>query len=181
MKLLLKRSQKNAALFSLVPLKIGTGNIFNLNVEIEYDDEERQLANKYRINHMAFNTDDPVEEVKKAFKTALIPSFLVFVVAFIFTWVMTAISVGLIVLIVMTIIYFKTMREQVVIGQLLEGGRTFRCDSIVELIHKEAWLQHMSQCLRQVLESAKHWDDREIKEIEPLTQEDAKRFVLKNL
>ncbi len=35
----------------------------------------------------------------------------------------------------MTIVYFETLREKIVVADLFYGGRTFRCGSIVELIH----------------------------------------------
>lgn len=181
MKMLMKRTQGYSSVFSLVPLRIGSGNTFMLNVQLEYGDDERQLANKYNINRMAFNTDDPVEEIKKAFRTALVVSFVVFVVALVFAGVWNAVPIALLAQLVMTVVYFKTMREQIIIGDLLLGGKTFRCDSVVELIRKEAYLTHMSECLCQVLESAKHWGDREAIDIQALSKEDAKRFVLKHL
>ena len=85
----------------------------------------------------------------------------------------------MLVMIGMTVVYFKTLREQIIVSDLLDGGRTFLCDSIVELIHKEAYLEGICEYLRQVLESAKHWHDREIIPIRPLDKEAAKQLILK--
>ena len=43
MKLLLDRDQRDASLFSLVPLKIGSGVTFTLHAELELDAEEEAL------------------------------------------------------------------------------------------------------------------------------------------
>ncbi|MCP4407600.1 MAG: hypothetical protein GY807_07540, partial [Gammaproteobacteria bacterium] len=78
-------------------------------------------------------------------------------------------------------VYFKTLREQIVVSELMAGGRKFRCDSIVALIQKEAYVEGVCSYLRQVLESAKHWHDREVVGIPPLKKEEAKLAVLKAL
>ena len=88
---------------------------------------------------------------------------------------------SLLVVLIMTAVYFRAMREQIVVAELTHGGRYFRCDSIVELIEKEAYLQYISQYMRQILESAKRWETREVIGIEPLEPEEAKKAVLKHL
>ena len=62
----------------------------------------------------------------------------------------------------MTLVYFWHEREQITVSDLLINGRVFRCDSVVALIEKEAEIANMASHLRQVLESAKHWSDREV-------------------
>ena len=62
----------------------------------------------------------------------------------------------------------------------MSGARDSRfcCDSIIELIQKEAFLEGISEYLRQVLESAKNWHDREVIPIKPLDKALAKQAVL---
>ncbi|MCP4409392.1 MAG: hypothetical protein GY807_16905, partial [Gammaproteobacteria bacterium] len=46
MNLLLDRDQKDASLFSLVPLRIGSGVTFTLHATLELDQEEEALLRK---------------------------------------------------------------------------------------------------------------------------------------
>jgi hypothetical protein len=179
MNLLLQRDQKDAAIFSLIPLRIGSGVTFSLHATLELDEEEGALIRKYNFTKSVLVASDPIEDLKQSFR----PAFLLGLIAFFVLWLIgtftSALTIGMLVTLVMTGVYFKTLREQIVVSELLENGRKFRCDSIVELIQKEAYLQYICAHLRQVLESAKHWDDREVVSIEPLSKDEAKRAVLK--
>lgn len=179
MNLLLNRSQKSAALFSLIPLRIGSGVLFHLTAELELDEEENALLEKYRLSKAPLVLSDPIDDLKQAFRPALLLGFLSFVVFWFLTSFTTGISLAILVTLIMTGVYFKTLREQIIVRDLLDGGRTFRCDSIVELIKKEAYIEGVSQYLRQVLESAKHWHDREKIDIPPLDKELAKQLIAK--
>ena len=77
-------------------------------------------------------------------------------------------------------LYYNELRGNIYVRDLLHG-RKFRCFSIVELIRKEDELLALSAYLRQVLESAKHWDGREVLEVPPLTPELAKQLVIQGL
>lgn len=178
MNLLLKRDQTNSALFSLVPLRIGSGTIFTLHAELELDEEENALIQKYNFTKSPLVVSDPIEDLKQAFRPALLLGIVTFVVVWIFSSFSAAFGLAVIVILGMTVVYFKTLREQIIVSDLMAGGRKFRCDSIVDLIHKEAYLQNICSYLRQVLESAKTWDDREAISIPPLSKEDAKQAVL---
>ena len=123
-------------------------------------------------------SSDPIDDLKKAYRPALILGLIAFVVFWILASFSTALSLAILVTLVMTVVYFRTMREQILVGDLLDGARAFRCDSIIELIHKEAFLEGISECLRQVLESAKNWHDREVISIKPLDKALAKQAVL---
>lgn len=179
MNLLLSREQRSAALFSLVPLRIGSGVMFHLRAELELEGDEEALITKYRFAKTPLVVSDPIEDLKMAFRPALILGFVTFVVTWFFFRFGTAVSLAILVTLVMTVVYFRTLREQILVGDLLHGGRTFRCDSIVELIHKEAYLESISEYLRQVLESAKHWGEREVVPIKPLPKAEAKQAVLR--
>lgn len=179
MNLLLNRDQQSAALFTLIPLRFGSGVMFKLHAELELDDEENKLIEKYRFTKAPLVLSDPIDDLKNAFRPAALLGILTFVISWILFSFTAAVTLALIVTLAMTVVYFKTMRELILVSDLLNGGRTFRCDSIIELIHKEAFLEGISEYLRQVLESAKHWDDREVIPIKPLDKARAKEVVLK--
>lgn len=181
MNLLFNRNQKSAALFSLIPLRIGSGVMFHLHAELELDQEESELIQKYRFAKSALVVSDPIDDLKKAFRPALLLGLVTFAVMWIIGSFSVASTLAVLVVLGMTAVYFKTMREQILVSDLLNGGRIFRCDSIVELIQKEAYLEFISEYLRQVLESAKNWHDREVLPIAPLEKRAAKEAVLKML
>lgn len=179
MNLLLGRSQKSAALFSLIPLRIGSGVMFHLHAELELDAEEDALVKKYRFANAALVVSNPIDDIKMAFRPALVLGFLSFLVGWFFVSIWSAVPLAMVVTLVMTVVYFRTLREQILVRDLLDGGRHFRCDSIVALIEKEAFIEQVSEYLRQVLESAKNWQDREKVPILPLDKRRAKLAVLK--
>ena len=76
--------------------------------------------------------------------------------------------------------YFNEKRETVFVKDLLHG-RHFTCDSVVELARKEAWLETIVGFLRQVMESAKHWDGTDRHQIEPLPKDEARQVILKGI
>ena len=76
--------------------------------------------------------------------------------------------------------YFTDKRETVYVSDLLHG-RHFTCDGVVELARKEEWLRIITSFLRQVMESAKHWDGTERHAIEPLPKDEARRFIIQGL
>ncbi len=179
MNLLLERDQKSAAIFSLIPLRIGSGVTFTLHATLELDEEEKALIQKYNFTKSALVVSDPIEDLKQSFRPAFVLGLVAFLVVWIVATVSWAFTLGVLVTLVMTGVYFKTLREQIIVSELLENGRKFRCDSIVELVKKEAYLQNVCAYLRQVIESAKHWDDREAIPIQPLAPEEAKGALLK--
>lgn len=71
-------------------------------------------------------------------------------------------------------------RETIFVKDLMHG-RNFKCDSVVELARKEAWLEYVCGFLRQVMESAKHWDGVDRHKIEPLPKDEARQVILKGL
>lgn len=196
MKLLLARRQSRSWIFSLIPLRFGSGVIFHLKAELELDREEEALIKKYRFAKAVLVESNAFDDLKRAFRSALVVGLLAVLIAWLFTpllaslvswWflllvgpVAQAVTFGL-VTIVMTIVYFRVLRERILVSDLLDGGRTFHCDSIILLIRKEAFLETICEYLRQVLESAKHWDEREIIPIQPLNKVQAKWVVLQGV
>lgn len=76
--------------------------------------------------------------------------------------------------------YANEKRETIYVRDLMHG-RYFKCDSVVELARKEAWLTTVVSYLRQVMESAKHWDGTESHKIEPLPKDEARQVILRGL
>jgi hypothetical protein len=74
--------------------------------------------------------------------------------------------------------YVNEKRETIYVRDLLHG-RHFTCDTVIELAKKEAWLAHLVHFLRQVMESAKHWDGTERYTIMPLPPEEAREVILR--
>lgn len=74
--------------------------------------------------------------------------------------------------------YVNEKRETVFVRDLMHG-RHFKCESVVELAKKEAWLEGACGVFRQVMESAKHWDGVERHTIDPLPKEQAKELILR--
>ncbi|MCP4284495.1 MAG: hypothetical protein GY792_08595 [Gammaproteobacteria bacterium] len=181
MNLLLNRDQNDAALFSLIPLRIGSGVTFTLHATLELDQEEEALLRKYNLTKAVLVESNFYDDLIQSFRPAMLLGLVTFVVIWFFASFSTSLGLALLVTLVMTGVYFKTLREQIVVSELMAGGRKFRCDSIVALIQKEAYVEGVCSYLRQVLESAKHWHDREVVGIPPLKKEEAKLAVLKAL
>jgi len=179
MNLLLDRDQNSANVFSLIPLRIGSGVTFTLRASLELDKEEEALIRKYNFAKATLVTSDPIDDLKQSFRPAMVLGLITFIVVWFIGSFSLAFGPAILVTLVMTGVYFKTLREQIIVSELMAGGRKFRCDSIVALIQKEAYIENICAYLRQVLESAKNWDDREVLPIAPLSKEEAKRAVLK--
>ena len=78
-----------------------------------------------------------------------------------------------------TFAYYNEIREHIYVRDLVHG-RTFRCFSIIELIQKEEYLKGVSAYLRQVLQSAKHWDGQEVVPVPVLAPAEAKLMIAKS-
>ncbi len=76
--------------------------------------------------------------------------------------------------------FYDRKRETIYVRDLIHG-RYFDCKSIIDLARKEHYLQHICGYLRQVLESAKHWDGTETVQIDPMTKGEAKLFMIRGL
>ena len=72
--------------------------------------------------------------------------------------------------------YFHNNRETIYVKDLLHG-RNFACDTVIDLVKQEGRLSDMSYLFRQVMESAKHWDDVQSSEIEVLSNDEAKLII----
>lgn len=179
MKLLLKREQSRTEGVSLLPLRFGGGILFKLQASLELDQEEKDLVRKYSLGSAALVASNTGEDLRNAAKPAAILGVIAAAVA----WFFWGIDIGLLlgggVFCVLTFIYYKHLREEIILRDLLGNGRAFWCDSVVTLVKKEDELANMSHFLRQVLESSKTWDEREAIDIEALGPEELKQAILR--
>lgn len=174
---------------------------FNLRAEAVLSDEENFVLNKYKLRHAALVLEDTPELLKKSIRTGIIVSIIISVLLYGFLAPMfptppsnpflkpvpTGISVidivilaGFVLFILVTLIHYNKYRQNIYVHDLLRG-RTFKCKSIVELAQKEAYLQVVCDFLRQVLQTAQHWDGKETVDIEPMNPEEAKAAIIRGL
>lgn len=76
--------------------------------------------------------------------------------------------------------YFHQKRETIFVKDLIHG-RYFTCDSVIDLARKEAWLETIVAFLRQVMESAKHWDGTQTLDVPVLGKDEAKQLIIRGL
>lgn len=150
--------------------------VFRLFSLLEPDSAEKALIERYRMaDAILIGADD-----RHLLKGAVIRGGLAFLLlAAIFTWLAGS-SLGLVLGLLGGIgvgyFHFNEKRETIYVKDLLHG-RHFKCDSVIDLAEKEAWLANVSGYFRQVLEGAKHWDGRETHLIEPLPPQEAKALL----
>lgn len=154
-----------------------TGNFarvdFKLWGKIELDAEEQGLIDRYEFsNAMLIEVLQP-DLLRKAVYVGIAATLasaiiLPFIFGFFALVLCLAAGVGA------GWWYANEKRETIYVRDLMHG-RHFKCDSVVELARKEAWLTLIVGYLRQVMESAKHWDGTESHRIEPLPKDEARR------
>jgi len=168
MELLFKREQTSSRFFKVK---------FKLWGKIDLTDEERALSQRYNLGEACLIAEF---EPKLFRNTGL---FGLFVAAVVYIIGQTFISDGLLsfFMLIAGIMggfwFFNQYRETIFVKDLLHG-RHFSCLSIVALARKEAWLEDRVLVLRQVLESAKHWDGTEHIMIDALPKKEAKELML---
>jgi hypothetical protein len=170
MELLFKREQ--------TPGKLARVN-FKLWGKLEVSEDEQALISRYRFDESVLIGSDDSELLRSSIKLGAI----VFVIAAIlFTYLLSSGSVGFLAGIAAGVGagYWRMneKRETVFVKDMLHG-RNFKCESVVELAKKEAWLEGACGVFRQVMESAKHWDGVERHTIDPLPKEQAKELILR--
>lgn len=185
MDLLFKRSQA-AGVAGTAPTVPGLSLLglgapkFKLWAKVELDPEEQIVLDHYRFDQ-AMLIDSFQPELLK--KSAMIGGGA-FVFASLFFWMLfsfgAALFLGLIAGAAAAYLYFDKRRETVFVKDLLHG-RYFSCGSVIDLARKEAWLETVVAFLRQVMESAKHWDGTEAIKIEALPKDVAKQIILKGI
>ncbi|QJB69854.1 hypothetical protein [Parasphingorhabdus halotolerans] len=169
MNLLFKREQ--------TPGKIARIN-FKLWAKLEITADEKALMDRYSFANGAL-----VEVIQpNLIRTAAALGFAVFIV----TGVVLSAMAGTKVAVVLGLLagggaaywWINEKRETIYVRDLLEG-RNFKCSSVIELAKQEARLHDMVYVLRQVAESAKHWDGAETIEIDALPKDEARQLILR--
>ncbi len=151
---------------------------FKLWGKLEPTEDEQALISRYRFDESILIGADDTHLLRGAVKLGAV----VFVVAaLLFTYMAggtAGILGGLAAGVGAGYWHINEKRETIFVKDLLHG-RNFKCDSVVELAKKEAWLEGACAMFRQVMESAKHWDGVEQHTIEPLPKEQARELILR--
>ena len=170
MKLLFKRNQ--------TPGQVGKVK-FQLWGKVELDEDEAEIVKRYKFDNAVL-----IEAVQPTLiRNAVLIAIGVWVVlGFVLGPGMG--TAGFLLAVVGGVgagyVYFHQKRETIFVKDLIHG-RYFTCDSIIELARKEAWLGVVTSFLRQVMESAKHWDGTETLDIDALPKDEAKLVMIKGL
>ena len=169
MELLFRREQTTG--------KIGRVN-FKLWGKVELSEEEQALVTRYRFDEAVLIAILQPNLLRQA---GLIGLLAFFVAAPILTAMaglmgpLLGIGAG----VGAAYWWINEKRETIFVRDLLHG-RNFTCDSVIELAKKEAFLTNTVSFLRQVMESAKHWDGTERHTIEPLPKDEARQVILRS-
>lgn len=167
MKLLLKRAQTDG----------GIGKVkFKLWAKTELEEDEQHIVKRYRFDSAKLVVVIQLNLLRNAAFVALGVGIVTF---FLLSSIRIPLSPFLALLAGLASGYFfyDRRRESVLVRDLLHG-RYFTCDSVVDLARKEAWVSDAVAVFRQVMETAKHWDDTEITPIPVLSKEDAKYITI---
>ena len=153
---------------------------FKLWAKIEPDDDERTIVNRYKLDNAIL-----IEAIQEGLlRKTIILSVIVFVVVFSVLNAYVNLRIGFLGALVFAggfgFWYINENRETIFVKDLLHG-RDFKCDSVVELARKEAWLGVVVDFLQQVMESAKHWDGTERHTVEPLPKDEARQVIIKGI
>lgn len=171
MKILMRRKQTPGRFF---------GVTFKLWAKLELKDDEQAIIDRYDFDQSILIWI-PVEN---RIRNSLIVGALVGVAIFFLVGAELGRTIGGFAAIAAAIgatwFLMDYWRETVYVKDLLHG-RNFDCKSIERLVSKEYFLNTACGYLRQVMETAKHWDGTESKDIAKLDPEMAKRFLFKYL
>jgi hypothetical protein len=152
---------------------------FTLWAQTELDDDEQHIVKRYKFDKAKLvDVFQPL-----LFRTAVSIGFIVSFALYALLWSMDSslnAPISLVLGAGAAYFFYDRKRESVYVRDLIHG-RNFACDSIVDLARKEAWVGTAVAILRQVMETAKHWDGTETVKIEPLTKAEAKFIALRGL
>jgi len=151
---------------------------FKLWCKIIMDEEEKALSKRYRFFDAALIAVLQPELIRLATFLFLGVFFVSFVV---FYW-LADLGGGLLLASLFafgaTWWFLNEKRETIFVKDLIHG-RNFKCNSVVELAQKEAYLNNVVATLRQVMVGAKHWEGTEQYKVEPLPPDEAKQLLLR--
>lgn len=170
MKILMRRQQTPGRFFAVT---------FKLWAKLELEGDEQAIIDRYDFDQVILVNLDQENRVRNALIVGLIASVPVFFLIAAPLGRATGSVAAIAALVGVAWFLMDRWRETIYVKDLLHG-RNFRCRSIVELVKKEAFLANYSATLRQVMETAKHWDGTEVRGIPPLDPELAKWIVVKS-
>jgi hypothetical protein len=152
---------------------------FKLFAKVELDDDERAIIGRYRFDQaMLIEAFQP-----GLIRTAALIGIAVSLVAGTFISPITGFAWSLPFALAAGIgagwWYVNEKRETIFVRDLIHG-RHFACGSVVDLAQKEAWLSGLVYFLRQVMQSAKHWDGAESIPIEALPKDEARLLIMRS-
>jgi hypothetical protein len=169
MELLFKREQS-----------LGNFNRVNFKLwgKLEVSEDEQALIDRYRFDETVLIGADDFQLLRRAVMIGIAAFIFITAIATFNAGPVMGVLAGIVAGIAAGYVYMNEKRETVFVKDMLHG-RNFKCDSVVELAKKEAWLEGVCGVFRQVMESAKHWDGVERHTIEPLPKEQAKELILR--
>jgi len=153
---------------------------FKLWGKVELDEDEQAIVKRYRFDNAVLIAAIQPKLIRICLIIAVGVFILVLGIFASFTSDAVAVALSTIVSGGVAYWYFDKNRETIFVKDLIHG-RYFKCDSVVELARKEAWLEVVTSFLRQVMESAKHWDGTERHAIEALPKDEARQVIIKGL
>ena len=156
------------------------GVSFKLWSKIELDQDEQEIVKRYRFNDAVL-----IEAIQPGLvrKTVLLAAGVFVLALWLFSSILgmgAGLFLGLLAAGGFGYWYINEKRETIFVKDLIHGC-DFTCDSVVELARKEGWLGTVVSFLRQVMESAKHWDGTERMTVDPLSKDEARQVIIKGI
>ena len=151
---------------------------FKLMAKIELEEQERSIMAHYRLDKtLLIRQSDP--ELLKQTAMVVAAAFFVGLAVFI---ALLGWTFGILLALAAAAgggwFYWDKNREYIYVRDLLQG-RHFTCRSVVDLAKKEAFLNDLTIILRQVMESARHWNSTQSQPIVVLPPDEAKRLIVR--
>ncbi|MDG2001778.1 MAG: hypothetical protein P8J20_00445 [Novosphingobium sp.] len=169
MDLLLKREQTRNL----------TGRIvFRLWAKTEMGEDERALIDRYDIAESYLLVSDDFLHLKWAVILGLVTFFVTGGIMVTLDAPEPGFVVALIAGVAVGYWWINEKRETIVMRDMLHGRR-FKCRSVIDLAKKEAMLENACIFLRQVVETAKHWDGVETCPVPVLAKDEAKALIVR--
>ncbi len=170
MELLFKRQQTSARF-----LKVA----FKLWGKIDLNEDEQAIIQRYNFADFYLIEEIQPKLIRNSALIALAAWLVIYIILGLMIGANVALVLGLMAGIGVGYWWFHKHRETLYVKDLMHG-RHFVCRSVIDLAKKEAWLEGQVSVLRQVMESAKHWDGTEKIDIPALPKEEAKQLMLQH-
>lgn len=149
---------------------------FKLWGKIELTDDERALMKRYQFDDTILLYEETPNLGRNAVFVGLLTGLFIYLIGNQLMPTSVAIAIGVLAFAGATFWWYNEKRETIFVRDMLHG-RYFKCGSIVQLCKKEDHLSTIVAIFRQVMESAKHWDDAERLEVEVLSKEEARELL----